>query len=186
MSHIVPSYNKQYGCLWDICIRKGGALRKPCFDCILQRADYFFPGPPAFFRVRSVAFLCDFCFLLAKLFVGFLVDMLPVEDSCVLCNFSEFHCCWIQLCVRLQGGSLLYSSSLKLCGSIRLTILISKLSVFLQARLQVMLLKHSWNTFHYSVVSVIDTAAKVALRPRGPRLFVCLSKSHTSEIISVY
>lgn len=46
--------------------------------------------------------------------------------------------------------------------------------------------EHSWNIFHFSVVSVIDTAEKVALRPRGPRLFVYLSKSHTSEIISVY
>lgn len=43
MSHIVLSYNKQYGCLWYICIRKGGALRKPCFDCISRRAHYFFP-----------------------------------------------------------------------------------------------------------------------------------------------
>lgn len=42
MSHIVLSYNKQYGCLWYICIRKGGALRKPCFDCILRRAHYLF------------------------------------------------------------------------------------------------------------------------------------------------
>lgn len=48
MSHIVLSYNKQYGCLWYICIRKGGALRKPCFDCILWRAHYFF-SPPVFF-----------------------------------------------------------------------------------------------------------------------------------------
>lgn len=60
MSHIVPSYNKQYGCLWCICIRKGGALRKPCFDCILQRADYFFPGPPAF----SGSDLLPFCVIL--------------------------------------------------------------------------------------------------------------------------
>lgn len=57
MSHIVPSYNKQYGCLWYICIRKGGALRKPCFDCVLQRADYFFSGPPAF----SGSDLLPFC-----------------------------------------------------------------------------------------------------------------------------
>lgn len=60
MSHIVPSYNKQYGCLWCICIRKGGALRKPCFDCILQRADYFFPGPSAFSGSDLLPFLCDF------------------------------------------------------------------------------------------------------------------------------
>lgn len=62
MSHIVLSYNKQYGCLWYICIRKGGALRKPCFDCILRRAHYlFFFGALAFFGVSSVAFLCHLC-----------------------------------------------------------------------------------------------------------------------------
>lgn len=62
MSHIVLSYNKQYGCLWCICIRKGGALRKPCFDCISPRAHYFFPPVlQLFFRVTPVAFLCNFC-----------------------------------------------------------------------------------------------------------------------------
>lgn len=38
MSHIVLRYNTQYGCLWSISIRKGGTLRKLCFDCIVQRA----------------------------------------------------------------------------------------------------------------------------------------------------
>lgn len=64
MSHIVLSYNKQYGCLWDICIRKGGALRKPCFHCVLQRACYlffFFPWCSGLFGITSVAFLCHFC-----------------------------------------------------------------------------------------------------------------------------
>lgn len=63
MSHIVLSYNKQYGCLWAICIRKGGALRKPCFDCVLQRlATFFFFSPwcSGPFGVTSVAFLCHF------------------------------------------------------------------------------------------------------------------------------
>ena len=69
MSHIVPSYNKQYGCLWYICIRKGGALRKPCFDCVLQRAHCFPSWSSGVFRVRCVAFLCDFCFLLAEVCV---------------------------------------------------------------------------------------------------------------------
>lgn len=41
-------------------------------------------------------------------------------------------------------------------------------------------------TFHNFFVRVIDITEKMALGPRGPRLFVCLSKSHTSEIISVY
>lgn len=66
MSHIVPGYNKQYGCLCYICIRKGGALRKPCFDCFLHGLTTFFPPPSLdlffffffFFRVRSVAVFC--------------------------------------------------------------------------------------------------------------------------------
>lgn len=71
MSHIVLSYNKQYGCLWYICIRKGGALRKPCFDCISPRARYFFPPVLQlffffFFRVTPVAFLCNFCVTRAR------------------------------------------------------------------------------------------------------------------------
>lgn len=66
MSHIVLSYNKQYGCLWYICIRKGGALRKPCFDCISPRAHYFFPPVlqlffSFFFPGHSCCLLCNFC-----------------------------------------------------------------------------------------------------------------------------
>lgn len=45
---------------------------------------------PCFFRVRSVAFLCDFCLFLAKLFVGLLVEVLPVGDSCVVRLVSLF------------------------------------------------------------------------------------------------
>lgn len=67
MSHIVPGYNKQYGCLCYICIRKGGALRKPCFDCFLHGLTTFFSLPPwtssSFFFFFSgsdlLLFLCD-------------------------------------------------------------------------------------------------------------------------------
>lgn len=76
MSHIVPRYNKQYGCLWYICIRKGGALRKQCCDCILQRADYFFPGPA--FQGQICCLFVWFYFLLAKLVLGVFSNVLPV------------------------------------------------------------------------------------------------------------
>lgn len=59
MSHIVLSYNKQYGCLWCISIRKGGALGKPCFDCVLQRARHLFRWCSGLFRVTPVALLCE-------------------------------------------------------------------------------------------------------------------------------
>lgn len=101
MSHIVPSYNKQYGRPWCICIRKGGAPGKPCFDCVLPRVGYFFfspPLPPSLrsFRVRSVAFS-------VRIFISswqrgrwacnvFFFLVLPVEDSCALSNSCE-SCC---------------------------------------------------------------------------------------------
>lgn len=74
MSHIVPSYNKQYGRPWCICIRKGGALGKPCFDCVLPRVGYFFSSPPASLALVQGQICCLFCedfyFLLAVWSLG--------------------------------------------------------------------------------------------------------------------
>lgn len=138
MSHIVPSYNKQYGCLWDICIRKGGALRKPCFDCIFQWADYFFPGPPAFFRVRSVAFLCDFVSSWPSCLWGFWLMCCQLKTVVSCATFLSFVAAGFN-CVceatRWLTLALCATCILKLCCSIRLTILISKLSAFLHERL---------------------------------------------------
>lgn len=114
MSHIVPGYNKQYGCLCYICIRKGGALGKPCFDCFLQGPTIFFsPCPPLslslfiifFLGSDLLPFLCEFYFLVAKLFVELLVEVLPVEDSCVshlslLAAGMNFEGGWLTLCCK--------------------------------------------------------------------------------------
>lgn len=51
MSCIVPGYNKQYGCLSWISMRKGGAFWKLCFDCWF-RGGFF-----------SQSFLLSFIFL---------------------------------------------------------------------------------------------------------------------------
>lgn len=168
MSHIVPSYNKQYGCLWCICIRKGGALRKPCFDCILQGADYFFPGPPAFFRIISVAFLGDFSFLffffflfLAKLWVGGLVvEVLSVKDSCALCKSCESSYCLkstLHEVKRCLAVVLCSTCGLKLCGHLyfgpwHFPLIPNKLCF-----------EHSWNICHCFFVMVINIAEKMAL-----------------------
>lgn len=73
MSHIVPGYNKQYGCLCYICIRKGGALRKPCFDCFLHGLTTFFPpslpGPLFLFLLFFQGQIC--CCFLCDLFIYF-------------------------------------------------------------------------------------------------------------------
>lgn len=41
MSCIVPGYNKQYGCLSWISMRKGGAFWKLCFDCCFWGGFFF-------------------------------------------------------------------------------------------------------------------------------------------------
>lgn len=72
MSHIVSSYNKQYGCLLCICIRKGGALRKPCFDYWL-----LFFWSSIFFKDQTCCLFCEFFF--PDLFMGLLMaEILPV------------------------------------------------------------------------------------------------------------
>lgn len=88
MSHIVPGYNKQYGCLCYICIRKGGALRKPCFWLLFAWADYFFFPPSLdlfffsfFFFSGSdlLLFFVWFIYLFLFLFIYFLLAKLFVE-----------------------------------------------------------------------------------------------------------
>lgn len=104
MSHIVPGYNKQYGCLCYICIRKGGALRKPCFWLLFAWADYFFSLPPW----TSFSFLFSFfqgqicCFFLCDLFIYFyFYFFISSWPSCLWSFLVWSVASWRQLCEPL-------------------------------------------------------------------------------------
>lgn len=79
-----------------------------------------------FFKVRSVAFLCDFVSSSPSCFSGvMLVEMLPVEDSCALSNCCKsssaeiIFLCEAEKCFTIALDA---SCGLTLCDSINLAI----------------------------------------------------------------